>query len=130
MAKLYIAIYKARGGNYKHWALFLLSGSETTVYEVSGEHGTFAKNTIQTNPGNSNRHERNIQVATINDSEIPDFKKVVREANVDNETVEWNCQDYVIEILEELHKECIIDDEDEHYEKGVRLAKKNHYGPL
>ena len=129
MGKLYIAIYKPRYGNYKHWALFLDS-SESLIFEVVGEHGTFQKNTIKGSPSSSTRHENNILVADINDQDIPELKKTVSGVKVDNETTEWNCQDYVLETLEALEKECVIDEDDEDYKKGINQAKKKYFGPM
>jgi hypothetical protein len=39
---------------------------------------------------------------------------VVDQVEVDNYTLEWNCQDYVIEIINELVNECIIDESEEY----------------
>jgi hypothetical protein len=47
---------------------------------------------------------------------------------VDNETTEWNCQDYVLESLGDLVDEYIIGD-DEDYQDGIREARK-YFGPL
>ncbi len=130
MAKLYIAIYKPRYGNYKHWALFLEAESEHFIFEVIGEHGSFTKNTVKGSPTKSNRHETSILVATINEQDVPEVRKSVALAEIDNETTEWNCQDYVIEVLERLYDECVIDEDDKSYKKGSSLAKKNYFGPM
>jgi hypothetical protein len=34
---------------------------------------------------------------------------------VDNETTEWDCQDYVLEILDNLEEEFVLDSDDEDY---------------
>ena len=54
----------------------------------------------------------------------------MRNRAVDNTTVEWNCQDYVLEPLEELCEECVLDEDDEDYEKGIRKAKRKYFGPV
>jgi hypothetical protein len=33
----------------------------------------------------------------------------LKAVKVDNDTLHWNCQDYVMEILERLEEECVID---------------------
>ena len=129
MSKLYIAISKPRYGNYKHWGLFLQS-SEPLIVEVEGEHPNFSKNTIFGSPGSHTSAEANILVADINEQDIPELNKVISQANVDNQTVEWNCQDYVLEILETLKEDCIVDEDDPHYQKGVSLAKQRYFGPM
>ncbi|KAI9655413.1 MAG: hypothetical protein M1829_000649 [Trizodia sp. TS-e1964] len=51
-------------------------------------------------------------------------------AEVDNETLDWNCQDYVLESLDKLSEECILDEDDEDYVEGVKKAKEKYFGPL
>lgn len=131
MPTLYIAMYEAGTGNYEHWALCLDDGDDLpTIFEVSGEHGTFEKSTVQDEPENRLRHKRNIAVGEVNARDIPELLKVVDNAKVDNETTEWNCQDYVIELLETLYDECIIDEDDEEYKRGMKRAKDKYFGPL
>ena len=51
------------------------------------------------------------------------IKKVIAGTEVDNETLEWDCQDYVLEILDNLEVECLIDDDDETYKKQKAKPK-------
>lgn len=129
MAKLYIAMYQPQKGNYEHWALYLSNGDENIVFEVGGQHPKFTKNVMETKPENSRRHRRSILVGTINEQDLPELRKKMDEVEVDNETVHWNCQDYVIEAIDHLREECIIDEDDEDYERGRKDAVENHYGP-
>ena len=129
MAKLYIAMYSPIDGNYGHWALYLENDGESIIFEVVGEHGTFRANSLAVNPENSNRHIRNIPVGTVNKQDIPDLVKVMENMKIDNETTEWNCQDYVLEALESLYEECIIDEDDKDYKKGTKEAKETYFGP-
>ena len=55
---------------------------------------------------------------------------MIDNTKVDNETTEWNCQDYVIELLETLYEECIIDEDDKEYKRGMKKAKDKYFGPL
>ena len=57
------------------------------------------------------------------------LEDIVEKATVDNETTLWNCQDYVLEIIEELEKKCIIDHEEESYQKAIKYLEKQ-YGPM
>lgn len=49
-------------------------------------------------------------------------------AGVDNETVHWNGQEYVLEALDGLYDECVIDEDDEDYELG-RERTDMYFGP-
>ncbi|KFY26470.1 hypothetical protein V493_04073 [Pseudogymnoascus sp. VKM F-4281 (FW-2241)] len=109
MPRLYIAMYEAGTGNYEHWALCLDDGGGVpTIFEVSGEHGTFEKSAVQDEPRNRLRHKRNIAVGEVNERDIPELLKVIDDAKVDNDTTEWNCQDYVIEILERFTRSASL----------------------
>ena len=128
MAKLYIAMYRPTEGNYEHWALYLDNDGISTVFEVIGEHGTFEANTLSVKPESSRRHKRSILVGTINKQDVPNLFKVMENAKIDNETIEWNCQDYVLEALAELYEECVIDEDDRDYERGTKQAKEKYFG--
>jgi len=127
MARLYVAMYKPIEGNYEHWVLYLENGAEHTIYEVTGEHPSFSKNVTSGRPTSTNRHKRSIFVATVNSSDLPVLREVISGMQPDNSTVHWNCQDYVLEILEKLEEECVIDEEDDEYVTAKRNVKR-HYG--
>lgn len=46
---------------------------------------------------------------------------------VDNETAYWNCQDYVIEAIDELYDNCIVDEKDKNYKKKKKSAVDSYY---
>ena len=130
MPSLFISIYKPRYGNFKHWALFLDRPAAPLIIEAAGEHPSFTKSLVHGDPNNDPMNERNILVADINDTDLQELMTIVDKAKIDNEVLMWNCQDYVLEILEELHNQCIIDEQDDHYERGVNLAKRKYLGPM
>ncbi|RMZ82159.1 hypothetical protein DV738_g1922, partial [Chaetothyriales sp. CBS 135597] len=124
-AKLNVVMYKPRQGNYDHWALHLEDGHSNIIYEVVGQHPNFEKHSVKARPQNSINFKHSFQVGEINADDIPSFTDEVSKAKVDNTTVHWNCQDYVIEIVEKLVEECIIDEDD--YKKVERQIKR-HFG--
>ncbi|KAM0714519.1 hypothetical protein Q7P37_009815 [Cladosporium fusiforme] len=128
MPKVYIAVYRPRDGNYYHWALYVKS-TPSKIFEVTGSHPNFERNIVQAKPESTNRHVENIEVGDVSEGDMSEFYSIMRRVEVDNETVDWNCQDYVVEALEALVEECVIDEDDEDYKKGIRKAKKKYYGP-
>ena len=44
--------------------------------------------------------------------------------------MEWDCQDYVIEMIEALAKECIVDEESSSYEEAMGKLKKKRGGDV
>ncbi|KAL2014033.1 hypothetical protein VTN00DRAFT_1558 [Thermoascus crustaceus] len=118
MPTLSISIFHPEEGNRWHWALDLehehTSPRSHTMYEVTSTTSSFSENTITTtsssSPANDHDlvHHRSIVLASINEVDLPTFRDVVAAARVDNETSHWNCQDYVLEILEALEEECVV----------------------
>lgn len=130
MPSLSVAMYKPFEGNHLHWALYLEDGSKRSIYEVLGEHPHFKANLITgKTPDHTVRHQRSIFVYEINSPDLPEFEKAICSVEPQNDIALWNCQDYVIEILERLEEECIIDGEDKMYIKAKKEVKK-YFGPL
>lgn len=139
MATLYIQISRPHWGNYKHWALLLVPNSpknpnpnspnlQSTLYQLTNQHPSFVKSkttAISKDPDII----ANILVASLRPSDISEVSKAFEEAPVDNETLEWTCQDFVLEMLEKLREWEVIDDgEVEVYEEG-RNEALGYYGP-
>ena len=129
MPKLYVAMYRPVVGNYEHWALYLESQSEHKIYEVTGESPHFKTNVVSGKPTATNRHRRSIFVYDVNATDVPDFRKAVSAVKPDNSVTHWNCQDYVMEILDKLEEECVIDGDEKAYISAKKQVKK-HFGPL
>ena len=129
MPNLSVAMYKPPEGNYLHWALYLEDGSEHTIYEVINEYPHFKANVITgKKPDQSLRYQRSIFMYEINAPDVPGLDETISSVKVRNDIVHWNCQDYVIEALDLLEKECIVDGEDKSYIKAKKQLKK-HFGP-
>ena len=80
-------------------------------------------------PDHTVRHQRSIFFYEINGTDLPDFEEVIARLKRQNDVVHWNCQDYVIEVLESLEEECIIDGEDKLYVKAKKEVER-YFGPL
>ncbi|TKA66905.1 hypothetical protein B0A55_11661, partial [Friedmanniomyces simplex] len=128
MPKIYIAVYTPRQGNHYHWAIYVKC-KPPRIIEITGSHPEFKFNTVETKPENTTPHKESIEIGDINDSDMPEFYSIMRRVEIDNDTVDWNCQDYVLEALDELTEECVLDEDDETYKKGRRRAKNKYYGP-
>ena len=127
MPTLYIAVYKPRYGNHFRWALYLKSESPK-VFEVIGEHPQFQRNVVEMNAEDIEGHVANVMVGEVNDGDVPALESIVQGQNSDNDTVLWDCQDYVLEVMENLAGEYVIDGDDECYAKGRREAMMKYHG--
>ena len=60
----------------------------------------------------------------IQPGDVQQLRDIAKEAKVDNETLDWTCQDYVVEILEALEEACIIGFDGEDYDREYAENKE------
>lgn len=113
--KLYVVFYRPRYGNYQHWGLYLDDEEESLIFEVTGEHPRFERNVVRARPERSRSFLQKLFVAVISKDDIEPIKYVAKTVPVDNETVEWDCQEYVLDLLDKLEDEFILEKDDEDY---------------
>lgn len=78
---------------------------------------------LEVHPENSARFLESVYIGEVQDRDFKEFEKTIKATNVDNGTVEWDCQDYVLEILDNLEEECIMDGDDSVFQKQKRKLK-------
>lgn len=130
--ELYVAIWKPLyGGNYQHWALYIDDAEGPLIIEVVGEHPNFEPSTSRFRaedfPDRSLLTKQYLGV--ISKDDIPSICEIVSTVSVDNETVQWDCQDYVLEMLDALEEEYILDRDEEEY-RDARETLDEKRGPI
>ena len=111
--KLFVCIDNPVEGNYFHWSFYVhdatASGcSQHQVFDVRGEVDWIAgrqhyQTAVSTrDPAESSAHKTNILVGRLDREQLPTLIKAIKTVEADNETANWDCQDYVIEILDAL----------------------------
>lgn len=113
-----------RYGNFAHWALCAETEETSKIYEVVGSHGSFTRHTIEARPQHSNRYMESIALGEVADVDFKLFETGINDTIVDNDTSEWDCQDFVLEILDKLEEECIIDGDDKFYQKQKKKIQE------
>ena len=113
--KIFVVFFRPLDGNYQHWALHLDKEDEHETFEVDGSHPSFQRNVYTTDPRKSFNYIGSIYVGLISSADIPAMHECVASAYVNNETIQWDCQDYVLEILDKLEEELILEGDDEDY---------------
>lgn len=126
---LAVAIHRPRYGNFQHWALHLHTATSSTIYEVDGEHPHFQKVTSAGHPRDSETFIHSIFVSEVGEPDIATIDAIVDAARVDNETLEWDCQEYVLEILEACEEEGVLDERDGEYWEA-REGLRERRGPM
>jgi hypothetical protein len=127
-AKLYAAFFSPRYGNFTHWALYLDDEDIPMVFEVTGQHPDFQRNVIQAKAEEDPTFLGKEYIGLVNQADIEEIKDAATAVHVDNETVEWDCQDYVLEILDKLVDDFILDEDDEDY-REARMILREKRGP-
>lgn len=117
--RLYVVFCQPHYGNYQHWALQLKSHGESVVFQVVGQH-----------PERVDGFIRKLYVGVLGDDDTQMVKEAAASIPVDNETIEWDCQDYVLEILDRLEEEYVLEKEDEDYQEAREELKNKRGGIL
>ncbi|KAA8650312.1 uncharacterized protein ATNIH1004_002996 [Aspergillus tanneri] len=107
---LSVPFYHPRHGNFQHWAIHLHTSAQDLIFEVDGEHPGFRK-------------------VTIGEVDVPTIKAAIDAVRVDNKTLEWDCPEYTLEILDGYEKEAVLDEADEEYKEAKEILKRKR-GPL
>lgn len=115
--ELYVALFRRRYGDYQHWGLYIDNDPENLVFEVTGEHPSFECH-IETCPlpGANGRLLPLAVCRCLSNNNIDTVNRVAATVMVYNETVEWDCQEYVLDMLDALEEECVLDRDDEDYQ--------------
>lgn len=122
--KLYVVFYRPRYGNYHHWALYVDDEDVQMIFEVIGQHPDFKRNVVNAKAEKSKSFLGKEYVGIISKADIERIKNVASTIPVDNETVEWDCQDYVLEILDKLEDEFVLEEDDEDYREARSILKE------
>lgn len=104
--------------------LYIDNDKESIIFEVIGQHPNFQRNVVYARPDASRSYVSNVYVATLRDDDIADVKEAAKQVRVDNDTVDWDCQDYVLELLDKLEDEFILEEDDEDYREARKELKK------
>lgn len=119
---IYVAI-SISDGVYKHWGVFIDAPREEDkiFLQVAGSDGRFR---YELETRDVRRSEGLVELLPLYDvdvAEINSIKTVASQVTVHNEIRGWNCQDYVLDLLEALEKEAIVNSKDARYKKQKDL---------
>ncbi|KGO69517.1 hypothetical protein PITC_014070 [Penicillium italicum] len=68
-------------------------------------------------------HVYDLYVGAVSKTDVERIKNVASTILVDNETLEWDCQDYVLEILDKLEDDYVLEGDDEDYREARSVLK-------
>lgn len=114
--EIYAALYDNQAF-FKHWAFIIdIDGAEAdVVLHAVGCEGQFRFETKDSNVRNSKSLAELVYIATIPESQVEKVKEVAQNLPIRNDVNVWNCQDYVLDLLDALEQEAILDKNDGRY---------------
>jgi len=118
---LYVAVYT--GTVYKHWSIYMDGALEEdkTILHIMGSSGNYRFETRNHDPRRSARLIELLHLSDVAVSKVGAIKEIAQNMTIHNNAPGYNCQDYVLDVLDELESESIIDDKD----AGYKTKKKN-----
>lgn len=127
---LYVAIYH-NDGVYKHWSLFVDGPKDDEKFRlhVMGSSQRYRFEMRTSDARKSASLAELIHLYDVDISKVGPIKTAARNAVIHNEFAGYNCQDYVLELLDDLEKKDIIDGADASYrrKKGIVKAKQEGF---
>lgn len=132
---LNVLICKPEFGDYHHWAVQLdnLSTGDGTIFEVQGAYPSLDFTTYQCR--RFYYPLKIIQTIRIKDFPLsmPAFgaisQAIENQVPIQDRAVHWNCQDYVLDVLNMLEQEWWLEDDDPDYIQ-IRRKLKSMHGPM
>ncbi|PLB43292.1 hypothetical protein P170DRAFT_481241 [Aspergillus steynii IBT 23096] len=128
-AEIHVAIHHNEGV-YKHWTLYINgpTDAEQVVLHIMG----FSMNFRFEDRNSDARKEMTlmelIHMCDVPASKISTIRRLAEKMPIHNEYSGYNCQDYVLELLDELEAKGIIDGADEAYKVKKENVKNKQEG--
>lgn len=124
-----VAIYDETG-IFKHWSLLLDSSNnaDKTEIQVMGSDGRFWFEEKRSNARIADNLLDVFFLCDIDTSKLSSIKEIAKNLPVRNEISGWNCQDFVLDVLEALEEEGIIEGGNKDYAKRKEELKKRQDG--
>ncbi|OAX80546.1 hypothetical protein ACJ72_05117 [Emergomyces africanus] len=128
-AGLNVAIYND-SGVYKHWLLFIdgPTHAEKFILQAMGSSGHYRFEMENLDAHKLLNLSEMIHLCDVDTSDINTITEVARTATIHNEFPGYNCQDYVLELLDGLEEKNIIDASNENYRKSKEVVKGKQEG--
>lgn len=127
--RLCVAIYDD-GGVYKHWSLFIdgPTDAEQTIVHIMGSSTNYRFDKRESNARKSAALSELIYLCDVPNSKTTMIIEVAEKAPIHNEFPGYNCQDYVLDLLDDLEGRRIINGNDSNYKNQKEVVKVRQEG--
>ncbi|KAI0888289.1 uncharacterized protein GGS22DRAFT_155519 [Annulohypoxylon maeteangense] len=129
------AIFTPLEGNYLHWSLVIhdcdaQEADAWHIWEVAQEHpfAPYKANYIRVDPTRETRFRHLVRMGTVPRGRLNEIQAAVRAADAAEEerAAQWNCQDYVFEVWENIWRDGLVTEETYYAARDELL---DYYGP-
>ncbi|KAF4235220.1 hypothetical protein CNMCM8980_003605 [Aspergillus fumigatiaffinis] len=126
---LYVAIYED-GGVYKHWSLFIdgPTALEKTIVHIVGSSTRYRFQERNSNARESASLVEMVYLCDVPNSKINAIVRAAEKTIIHNEFPGYNCQDYVLDLLDALEEEGIVSPNDANYKKNRKTVESKQEG--
>lgn len=123
-AKISVGIYKG-GGVYKHWRLFVEGSEEDDhlILHIIGSSQRFRFEMRAPDANDSSTLLEMVPLCEIPADKVERLVKVAQNQEIHNDIPAFNCQDWILDLLETLERKTIIDGKDEDYKENRQRLK-------
>ncbi|KAJ5105242.1 hypothetical protein NUU61_002589 [Penicillium alfredii] len=108
-------------GVYKHWAVFIDGINDKALLHVKGSDGRFRYEPETRDARRSKSLVELVHLCNVDVAKISEIKAVAGQVIVRNESRGWNCQDYVLELLEALEEKGLVGGDVHYFEQKAYL---------
>lgn len=93
------------------------------ILEATGQHHYLGRHVVNARPESSRTYMAKLCVSVLGKDDVQSVNDIVKSVKVDNDTIEWDCQDHVLEVLDALEDEFILESDDEEYVEARKELK-------
>lgn len=128
-SELHIAIYND-GGVYKHWALFIdgPTDPEKIILNIMGSSTRYRFEMRNSNAREEAALLELVYLCHVDNSKINAITDVAQEITIHNEAPGYNCQDYILQLLDELEEKEVLDHGDTSYIQNRKKIEDKQEG--
>nr|POE61838.1 hypothetical protein CFP56_73142 [Quercus suber] len=124
-AELSVAVYDNDGSVFKHWTLFYdgPSDEEKFIFNIMGSSTRYRYEKRQSDARASATLLELVTICRVDVSKLSIIEDLAQTAEIHNEAPGYNCQDYVLELLDALENNDVINGQDKKYRKSRAILE-------
>ncbi|KAF2167316.1 hypothetical protein M409DRAFT_22743 [Zasmidium cellare ATCC 36951] len=128
--ELAVVIYKPQKGNFYHWGLHVRNRISNAhhVFQVEGPQHELEPMRRDVKPYSSSRLLQTVVIGHLRDSDFSVMEQAIRAIEVQNDIPTWDCQEYVIDIMDSLEQRGLLGGMRKY--SAVKKAIKNMRGDM